>query len=803
MNTLKLSPEEILAQMTLEEKATLVNGASFFGMAGLERFDISALQLLDGGTGMNFEQLFGDLYSRAEKETNSTNGMVGSTVLTHVIDRYYEPGKLTEEELEVRSWIEEQLRARTGRDYAPGCFPPGILLGATFNPDVVRTVGEALGAEARLFGVQILLGSPNVNIHRDPLNGRLFEGYSEDPCLVSTLAPELVKGVQKFKVAANVKHFAANNQETNRVGINETISERALQEIYYPGFKACIQEGKVETVMSAYNRINGVPCTESYKLLTEELRDKWGFEGTVLSDWGAVYHPVEAIQAGNDLAMPGPLPAEPIIDAVNDGRLSMDVLDQASLRLLKTIAYCLDSPYKNVDSISIGEKEIPMWAVNTCGDGAPDLDAIYEATTVAAYESAAEGIVLLKNNDVYPLGAEERILLTGSENFLTCGTGSAGITTNRNTSFEECIGGTYVGYDYDFEAYCKQVRNVHIILTATVSGMEGNDRPHMRIAEADDLALRQLIHFKKEYGCKLSLVLNVCGPVDLRDYEADLDAIWCVFLPGMEGAHALADLMLGKRTPSGKLPITFPKRYEDSPTFLNFPGEGYEVNYGEGIYVGYRYYDKKKVAPAYPFGYGLSYTTFNIENCKADKEEFEDELKVSLTVTNAGNFPGAEVIQLYISDETSMLPKPVKELKKFRKVFLQPGESKDITFTLTKKDFMSFDMDYNEWLAEEGYYHILIATSSAEADIKGDIRVYLDTRSPYSYGFSSTVKTIFEKEPLKEALFTLWNEMGWDMQIIASNYQYTPNRTIEQIMPAAPSESSRQRFLAKVEKVRH
>lgn len=803
MNTLKLSPEEILAQMTLEEKATLVNGASFFGMAGLERFDIPALQLLDGGTGMNFEQLFGDLYSRAEKETNSTNGMVGSTVLTHVIDQYYEPEKLTEEESEVRSWIEEQLRARTGRDYAPGCFPPGILLGATFNPDVVRTVGEALGAEARLFGVQILLGSPNVNIHRDPLNGRLFEGYSEDPCLVSTLAPELVKGVQKFKVAANVKHFAANNQETNRVGINETISERALQEIYYPGFKACVQEGKVETVMSAYNRINGVPCTESYKLLTEELREKWDFEGTVLSDWGAVYHPVEALQAGNDLAMPGPLPAEPIIDAVNEGRLSMEVLDKAVLRLLKTIAYCLDSPYKNVDSVSIGEKEIPMWAVNTCGDGAPDLDAIYEATTAAAYESAAEGIVLLKNNDVYPLSTEERILLTGSENFLTCGTGSAGITTNRNTSFEECIGGTYVGYDYDFEAYCKQVRNVHIILTATVSGMEGNDRPHMRIAEADDLALRQLIDFKKEYGCKLSLVLNVCGPVDLRDYEADLDAIWCVFLPGMEGAHALADLMLGKRTPSGKLPITFPKRYEDTPTFLNFPGEGYEVIYGEGIYVGYRYYDKKKVSPAYPFGFGLSYTTFKIDNCKTDKEEFDGDLKVSLTVTNTGNFPGAEVIQLYISDETSMLPKPVKELKKFRKVFLQPGESKDITFTLTKKDFMSFDMDYNEWLAEEGYYHILIATSSAETDIKGDIRVYLDTRSPYSYGLTSTVKTIFEKEPLKEALFTLWNEMGWDMQIIASNYQYTPNRTIEQIMPATPSESSRQSFLAKVEKVRH
>ncbi len=800
MSKLKMSPEKILADMTLEEKAKLVNGASFFGMAGLERFDIPALQLLDGGTGMNFEQLFGDMYSRAEKETNSTNGMVGSTVLTHVIDWYYEPDKLTEEELHVRGWIEEQLRLKTGSDYAPGCFPPGILLGATFNPDVVKTVGEALGAESRLFGVDILLGSPNVNIHRDPLNGRLFEGYSEDPCLVSTLAPELVKGVQEFKVAANVKHFAANNQETNRVGINETISERALQEIYYPGFKACVQEGKVETVMSAYNRINGVPCTESYKLLTEELREKWGFEGTVLSDWGAVYHPVEALAAGNDLAMPGPLPAEPIIEAVKNGRLAEEDLNKAVLRLLKTISYCLENPFKDISSVRVGDMNVPVINQDSC---CLDNDALYKATTTAAYEAAAEGIVLLKNEGAYPLATDQRILLTGSQDFLTCGTGSAGITTNRNTSFEDCIGGTYVGYDYDFEAFCKHYKDFHIILTATVSGMEGNDRPHMRISDADDLMLRQLISLKEYANFKLTLVLNVCGPVDLRDYEADLDAIWCIFLPGMEGAHALADLMLGKRIPSGKLPITFPKRYEDTPTFLNFPGEGYEVNYGEGIYVGYRYYDKKKVAPAYPFGYGLSYTTFNIDNCKADKEEFDSDLKVSLTVTNTGNYAGAEVVQLYISDETSMLPKPVKELKAFRKVFLQPGESKEVTFELNIKDFMSFDMDYNEWLAEEGYYHILIATSSAENDIKGDIRVYLDIRSPYSYGFTSTVKTIFEKETLKEALFALWNEMGWDMQIIASNYQYTPNRTIEQIMPAAPSESSRQSFLAKVEKVRH
>lgn len=796
--------ESILSQMTLDEKATLVNGASFFGMAGLKRFAIPPLQLLDGGTGMNFEQLFGDLYSRREQETNSTNGMVGSTLLTHVIDYYYEPEQLTEDELAVRNQIEAQLRERTGSDYAPGCFPPGILLGATFQPKAVRAVGEALGAEARLFGVQILLGSPNVNIHRDPLNGRLFEGYSEDPCLVSTLAPELVKGVQAFQVAANVKHFAANNQETNRVGINETISERALEEIYYPGFKACVQKGNVRTVMSAYNRINTIPCTESYPLLTETLREKWGFDGTVLSDWGAVYHPVEAIKAGNDLAMPGPLPAEPILEAVMNGSLSMEDLDKAVLRLLKTIFYCMDTPYKNRTSVTIGTSKVPIRPSNGNEDGKPDLEALREATTLAAYESAVEGIVLLKNEGVFPCTPKaENTLLCGRKKLLTCGTGSAGITTNRNTILSDYIEGTFVPYDYDFESYLQAKDNPLIILTVSVSGMEGNDRPHMLLQKEDCVLLDKLTALKEKALFRLALILNVCGPVDISKYEASLDAIFCVFLPGMEGAHALADLMLGKRTPSGKLPLTFPIHYEDTPTFLNFPGEGYEVNYGEGIYVGYRYYDKKKITPAYPFGFGLSYTTFSVQNCKADRNEFEDELEVSLSISNTGTVAGAEVVQLYISDEVSMLPKPVKELKAFQKVFLNPNETKEITFRLTKKDFASFDPDYKEWLAEEGYYHILIATSSSQTDMKGDLRVYLNTHSPYSYGLTSTVKTIFEKEELKDALFALWEEMGWDQQIIASNYQYTPNRTIEQIMPAVPSRNSRQSFLEKVSKVRH
>lgn len=826
-----ISPEKILEEMTLEEKASLVNGGSFFGMAPLPRFDIPALQLLDGGTGINFEQLFGDIYSRMERETNSTNGMVGSTVLTHVIDYFYEPDKLTEEELEVRKEIEKLLLERTKEPYAPGCFPPGILLGATFDPKLIEEVGEALGAEARLFGVHILLGSPNVNIHRDPLNGRLFEGYSEDPCLVSTLAPHLVKGVQKFHVAANVKHFAANNQETRRVGINETISMRALQEIYYPGFKACVQEGEVKTLMSAYNLINGVPCTENENLLTKELRNRWGFTGSVVSDWGAVYHPIEALHAGNDLAMPGPLPAQPILDAVTSGKLSVDILDKAVLRLLKTIQYCFENPLEEITDFVLGNHTI-LVDKNTKGEAIPESRSLLEATKDIAYRSALGGIVLLKNNGLYPL-KEGNLLLTGQKDIITCGTGSAGITTDRNSDFETClrnnmanlstcaadhytvlkqntsaitcayVSGDNSSREYDYEVYFQHNPGANAILTASVSGMEGNDRPNMFLAEEDRLLLEQLISLKKRYTFTLTLILNVCGPVDVSNYEKDLDAIWCIFLPGMEGAHALADLMCGKASPSGKLPLTFPKHYEDTPTFLNFPGEGYEVNYGEGIFVGYRYYDKKNVKPAYPFGYGLSYTTFAIDDMVADKEEFEDEVNISVKITNTGSMAGAEVIQLYIGDKEASLPKPVKELKAFRKVFLQPGESKMVTFRLCKKDFASFDPDHKEWIAEEGFYQIFIATSSAAEDIKTSVRVYLDTKSPYSYGLTSPLKTLYEKKPLKEALVHLWNTLDWDMQILASNYQYTPYKTIEEIMPASPTETAVAEFLDKVSKVRH
>lgn len=782
------TPEQILRQMTLEEKASLVNGGSFFGMRGIERLGVERLQVLDGGTGMNFEQLFGDFYSQQEA-MESTNGMVGSTVLSHVIEYYYEPERLNEEETAVYNEIREFLLSHTGEDYAPGCFPPGILLGATFNPQVVLEVGRALGREAKLFGVHFLLGTPNVNIHRDPRNGRLFEGYSEDPHLVSVLAPELVKGVQEYGVAANVKHFAANNQETNRVGINETISERALREIYLPGFEACVKEGGVKTVMSAYNKINGVACSENKWLLTELLREEWGFDGSVVSDWGAVYHPVEALAAGNDLAMPGPISGDELVQAVKEGRLDESVLDTAVLRLLKLVEFCTKDTGKD-----------------------KDLQKLKEDTDRAAYRAAVEGIVLLKNeNGIFPLkeGTKVAVMGSGAKSVLACGSGSAGITTDRNSSIAESLA-QILGEDNviciepysDFDDL-EQLQEIltdkkidTVIFSAVVGGMEGNDRRDLRLSLDDDAVLMMLENIKYHGDCdvQIGLVLNTCGPVDIREDDDELDGIFAMFLPGMKGGKAVADLMTGKVCPSGKLPLTFPARYEDTPASLDFPGEGYETHYGEGIYVGYRYYDKKKIKPQYAFGYGLSYTEFKIDNFRfytADGSEVEEgetpcflyNVSFAVDIENTGNMPGAQVIQIYVEDECSTLPKPVKELKAFEKVFLQPGEKKTVLFALDERDFASYDMDYHKWITEEGFYYILVATSAAPEDILMGYGVYYAGKNEYSYGLHSTVKTLYEVAELKTALQKLWEAKGWDWQIVESNYEYTPNRVLLEIMP--------------------
>ena len=752
---------DLVGKMTTEEKAKLVNGETFFGTATMPEHGIRKLQFLDGGTGLNFEQLFGEFCSRESVLEGNENSMFGSRKLQKAIEYYYEPEKLNAEEKELHDWITEKLKgqARTDLLFAPGCFPAGILLGCTWNPETVYNVGAALGKEADAYGISLLLGTPNVNMMRDPLNGRLFESLGEDPFLMSKLAPAMVKGVQDNKVAANVKHFAANNQETFRVGVNEIISKRALEELYFPAFHACV-DAKVATVMSAYNSINGYPCTENKWLLTDVLRDEWGFDGMVVSDWGAVYHPVEALAAGNDLAMPGPIDGAPLVKGIEDGTLSMDVLNRAADRVL--------------DFINKWENKTENTSV--------DL----EVSDKAAYDAVVEGTVMLKNeNDIFPLKGKVSLFGEGAKQFFDCGTGSAGITTNRTGSLTEELKKN-MGSDAVYFGELVNDADAVLIVVRQI-GMEGNDRKSLLLPKEEQDMLLQNIACAKAMNKKIGVILNVCGPIDCRDFIDDIDGLFCVFLPGMQGAKGLADLLTGKKNPCGKLNVTFPLCYEDTPTCINFPGDGKQVLYGEDIFVGYRYYDKKNVPVLFPFGFGLSYTKFSFGNMQVSSETFSDKVSVSVDITNVGNIIGKEVVSLYVHDVCSTIRKPYKELKGFEKVELLPGEKRTVTFEVTKEMLQSFDTDLDRWEAEEGDFDFIIATSVN--DEKARKRVYGDWKSAYTYGLDRPIMELYEDDRIRPILFEIFEKYGLDEGGIYDTYQYNSYKPFSQLLKESKVES--------------
>lgn len=739
--------------LTLEEKISLVKGLSFFHMAPVESKGLEGIFCLDGGTGINFEQLFGDFCS-TDKEMRK---YFGSKILQNVIAHYYEPEKLSEEECILHDWITERLKMQCkGEVFAPGCFPTGLLMGATWNPEIVYDVAEALGKEASAYGIDLLLGTPYVNIARDPLSGRLFEGYGEDPYLMTILAPEMVKGVQAQGVAANVKHFAANNQESFRVGIDEIITKRALYELYLPAFKACVEAGAA-TVMSAYNRINGVPCTENHWLLTELLRDTWGFDGVVVSDWGAVKNLDLAVAAGNDIAMPGPMDGSALREALENGTLSEEQLDSAVDHVLAFMVRCQNNRVKKATSV-------------LC-----DSDK-------AAYQAALEGIVLLKNeNNVFPLTGDVALFGEGAKQFYDCGTGSAGITTNRNTSLLTELRTAKGNEHVLFEEIVPQTETVLIVVRK--QGMEGNDNPDMFLPKEEEEMLLATVKTAKKHGKKVGVVLNVCGPIDCSSFVDLVDGIFCVFLPGMQGAKALADLLTGKENPSGRLTVTFPKRYEDTPTYLNFPGDGYHTIYGEDIFLGYRYYDTKKIATRYPFGHGLSYSSFTYSDLRVDSEVFTDKITCSVDVTNKGKYAGKEVVMLFVADKKSTLRKPSKELKGFKKIYLVPGETQTVQFNLTKEMFASYDMDLDRWEAEEGFYELMIARSAE--DIICSKTVYGAWESAYSYSRKTSVKVLHDVTSTWDLLYMLFEKYHLDIGRLEDVYQYTSYTPVEDVIRTA------------------
>ncbi len=718
----KSSVKEVIAALTTEEKAKLLVGMGMnLNMPGLPAMDPE-------------DKLI------PEKVT-------GAAGRTHAIPRLGIPSlTLSDGPAGVRiNPKRESDRSRTF--YATG-FPVATLLASSWDTALMKKVGAAFGAEVRDYGIDILL-APAMNIHRNPLGGRNFEYYSEDPLLSGRMAAAFVRGVQSNGVGTSIKHFAANNQEFNRMQLNTHVSERALREIYLKGFEIAIKESQPWTVMSSYNLINGTYTSQSRELLNTILRNEWGFQGFVMSDWFAGSDSVAQMQAGNDVIMPGnPEQTKAIIRAAGDGTLSKQQLDENVERVLNII---LQSPafrgFKYSDQ--------------------PDL----KTNAQVAREAAAEGMVLLKNEgNALPLAPASKVALYGNTSYdlIAGGTGSGDVNKAYTIALEPGL--TSTGYVLDVslkDAYTQYIAEqkqqrpkpqFSFFLPPPIPEMPIEASSIKQKASEADVAVITLGRNSGEFadrkveddfalfpaelaliktvadafhakGKRVIVVMNVGGVIEVSSWRDQVDAILLAWQPGQEGGNAIADVLAGKVNPSGRLATTFPVAYEDVPSAKNFPGKELvgqqpllhnpfagkpaEVVYEEGIYVGYRYYNTFNVKPAYEFGYGLSYTDFAYDNLKLSSKQFAGKLTATVRVTNAGKVPGKAVVQLYIGAPTQKLHKPESELKGFAKTErLQPGQSQILSFTITAADLASFDSTGSAWIAEAGTYTVKIGASA-------------------------------------------------------------------------------------------
>jgi beta-glucosidase len=642
--------------------------------------------------------------------------------------------------------------------YYATAFPVATLLASTWDTDLVTRVGKAMGNEVLEYGVDVILG-PGLNIHRNPLCGRNFEYYSEDPLVTGKMAAAMVGGVQSQGVGTSIKHFAANNAETARTALDTNVSERALREIYLEGFRIAVQEAQPWTVMSSYNLINGTYAPESRDLITTILRGDWGFRGYVMTDWGGGQDPVAEQAAGNDLIMPGrPAQREAIVKAVQDGKLDVKLLDANVERILSVLVQgprFKGYPYSNK----------------------PDLPAHAEV----ARQAASEGMVLLKNaKGALPLAKETKTVAAfGNAAFDTIsgGTGSGDVNEAYTVSIAQGLekAGYAVSPDLTalYTSYVKLVKagrpapgrglpryvpiaelevpadlvnsmaalaDVAVVTIGRNAG-EGRDRTNtegdFKLTEGERRLVQQVASAFQAKGKKVVVVLNVGGAIEIASWRDLPDAILLAWQGGEEAGSAIADILSGKVNPSGKLASTFVIDYNDVPSAKTFPGKeipgapepeqppnappGFRrpkpstITYEDGIYVGYRYYDTFGVKPAYEFGYGLSYTTFEYANLKLSAPRFDRTLAVSVDVKNTGSVAGREVVQLYLTAPSKALDKPAKELKGFAKTkLLAPGESQTLSFALDARSLASFDPAPSAWVAEAGRYEVRIGASSAD-----------------------------------------------------------------------------------------
>ncbi|BDD39687.1 glycoside hydrolase family 3 C-terminal domain-containing protein [Streptococcus ruminantium] len=585
------------------------------------------------------------------------------------------------------------------------CFPTAATLANSWDVDLVEQVGQGLGAEANSLGVNVILG-PGLNIKRSPLCGRNFEYYSEDPYQTGKLAAAMIRGIQSQGVAATPKHFAVNSQELRRMASDSVVDERTLREIYLTGFEIAVREGKPQALMSAYNKINGIYANEDKRLLIDILRDEWGFTGFVVSDWGGSNDHVLGVENGSHLEMPGTkkVGQKEIIDAVKSGRLSEKVLDERVDELLSLVLDLAKTERQSVD---------------------------YARQHELARKAASESIVLLKNqDDILPLSSDINIALIGdfAKNPRYQGAGSSLINTRQLEKTVDCVKDyplTIIGYEQGYQRVDKEDKDLldnavklaqkaEVILyymgLDEMSESEGLDRRHLSLPKNQLDLLEVLV----QTGKKIVVVLSAGSVVDMS-WDRNVHGILHGYLSGEAGATAMLDALTGRVNPSGKLSETYPIGLTDIPSSANYPAEGEFALYKEALYVGYRYFTSVDKPVKYPFGYGMSYTSFAYDQLEVS------EAGAAITVTNIGSVAGAEVVQLYVGKEDSQIYRPTKELKGFNKVYLKAGESKRIFIPFDTYTFRYFNRQTGQFEVEGGSYLLYIGASSSDIRIVGEI----------------------------------------------------------------------------------
>lgn len=688
---MKQDIKKLISQMTLEEKAGMCSGLDFWHFKGVERLGIPSIMVSDGPHGLR-------------KQDDAADHL----------------------------GINDSIKAV--------CFPPAVLSACSFDRELMHGMGDAIGIEAQATDLAVVLG-PGVNMKRSPLCGRNFEYFSEDPYLAGEIGTAFIKGVQEHHIGTSIKHFAANNQEESRMTCSSDVDERTLREIYLPAFEKAVKESQPYTVMCSYNRVNGTFASENEWLLTKVLRDEWGFEGMVMSDWGAVNERVPGVKAGLEVEMPasGGATDRQIVEAVKDGSLDEAVLDRAVERVLNLVF---------------------TWTENR-EEHKFDLEGDHDK----ARKVAEESMVLLKNDGILPLNRAEKVLFVGefAAKPRYQGGGSSHINSFKVSdalSAAEKLGNvTYVkGFSGQDDIYDEELAKEALAAAAEADKVvifaglpdsfesEGYDRKHMDMPANQNRLIEEIA----EVNNSVAVVLHNGAPVT-TPWIDKVSAVLESYLGGQAGGEAVANILYGAVNPSGKLAETWPVKLADNPAHLNF-GDKKHVEYREGIFIGYRYYDKKEMDVRFPFGYGLSYTTFEYSNLRLDSDKMTDggKLTVSVDVTNTGSCAGKEIVQFYVADKTGKVQRPLRELKGFDKVSLEPGETKTATAVLDDRAFSWYSTELGDWYAFPGEYEISAGASSRDIRLTASVKYETERSLPVHIDYNTTIGQLLDNDKTRD-----------------------------------------------------